>query len=76
MILPTQKALQEIWGGEIEWGLKHQRGHLFLNSYTPEQGFCNGDLGNDSAPNPLVEGIMGIFHFTYFATQEFFTRKL
>lgn len=73
--IPTNDAVKHIWGEQIIW-----TGHSLRNidclkgAYTPEKGFKNGCLGEDSAPNPLVEGFKGIFHFTYLALENFYSK--
>ena len=65
--IPTNEAIAQIWGEHVIWTGYSFRSQISMGSYTPEQGFPNGDLGQDSSPNPLIEGFMAIFHFTHLA---------
>lgn len=67
--LPTHEIVQEIWGDHAKWYLDFggmYGGSLIVSSYNPETGFKEGELGNHSAPNPLLEGCLAIFNLTYF----------
>lgn len=70
--LPTEEAISQIWRSNVKWTLHSLRGSLLTNRYNPKTGFNKGHLGNNSAPNPLIEGMLAILNFSYQATKDYF----
>lgn len=70
--LPTDKSRNQIWGEHIIWiGSDCVYNGYKLGEYQSKSGYINGDLGEESAPSPLVEGLMAIFNFTHFTLINF-----